>query len=196
MPPNSPAELGTGSHRCTRSASVPSGKGPPVPQSLPTQTKAGPLSVSSLFSPPGLAGRLRGAMRLKVVPRSSNRRLRVGCVDSAFVLLLDNRGNVARARGPDQCALTVCPQPPNVKRMPDNSTAPPFTSLPSRFSRHRFLPSPLHVLRRCPPHRLPLLVPSYSPATAICISCAIRGLRTLCVTTGGGGVLSACRLLQ
>src|ERR1700687_1591147 len=99
MPPNAPAALGTGLHTVTRPASVPLGEEPPAQASLPTQSQAGPLSVSSLFSPPGLSGRPRGAIRWKVAPRRSSRRLRAGARHTAFALVLGNLGKVAPAPG-------------------------------------------------------------------------------------------------
>src|SRR5712691_9418999 len=87
MPPNLRAALGTGLQTCTPSASVPFGEEPPVQASLPTQSQAGPLSVSSLLSPPGLTGRPRGANTLE--SRSSSLKSRSSRLvrDMAFVLV-------------------------------------------------------------------------------------------------------------
>src|SRR5882672_10157184 len=46
---------------------------------------------------------------------------------------MDDLGKVARARGSDQCALTICPHPPPVKRIPSNSSA--SASIASRRER-------------------------------------------------------------
>ena len=41
-----------------------------------------------------------------------------GAGDTAFALNVGNLGKVACARGSNQCALTVCPRPPNVNLIP------------------------------------------------------------------------------
>src|SRR4029077_13785016 len=121
-PPNSPAESGTGLQMYRRSASIPFGEGPPAQESQLTQLEAGPLSVSSLFSPPGLSGRpqhntLEG--RSSSLKSQTSRMVRGYGVRS----LADYLGKVACARGSNQCALTVCPDTPNVNRIPPRASA-------------------------------------------------------------------------
>src|SRR5258708_6085140 len=136
---NLPAGFGPGLHTCTPPASVPFGEEPPVQASLPTQSKAGPLSVSSLFSPPGLTGRPRGATRLKAAPRRSTRRLRAWFGDTAFALVVGNLRERAYARGTNQCVQTICPHPLNVNQFcPHLCPVPGASPIPFRLS--SFLP--------------------------------------------------------
>src|SRR5712691_189685 len=144
MPPNLRAALGTGLQTCTPSASVPFGEEPPVQASLPTQSKAGPLSVSSLFSPPGLTGRPRGATRLKAAPRRSTRRLRAWFGDTAFALVVGNLRERAYARGTNQCVQTICSHCHNVNQFRPHlfvrcaRSVSPFSFFPFNFLTFKF----------------------------------------------------------